>query len=57
MVEAGWTEQSISDAKRWFASIDQYSNRDFYEYDYSHELAKKHIEQFKTYYASIKDQL
>lgn len=55
--EAGWTDQTKADTKRWHANIPQYLERDFYEFEYSGRLAQKHIDEFKTYYESIKDQL
>lgn len=51
--EAGWTEQTKADAKRWYDNLPVYSADDFYEFDYSHELAKKHIGEFKTYYEQL----
>jgi HD superfamily phosphodiesterase len=53
MAAAGWDNQTKADAKRWYANIPQYSERNFYEFEYSWQLAKKHIAEFQAYYDSI----
>ncbi len=53
--EAGWTDYYKSEIHKSHANIDKYL--DAFTFDYTKELFKKRLAEFKTYYESIKNEL
>lgn len=53
--EAGWTDYYKSEIRKSYDNIEKYV--DAFTFDYTKELFKKRLAEFKSYYDSVKDKL